>query len=124
MSDIYIEKLPILNSVFVPFAPIDSKDIFYGRARQIQKCVDAVTQRGRHIVLYGERGVGKTSFANIIRLIPLSSGCSVRLTCDTQDTVESLWKKVFDRILIKSIIHWLCKPKHKERKGCLNFGNV
>ena len=50
VSNLYLEKLSILNSVFVPFAPVESRDIFIGRAKQIQKCLEAATQRGRHIV--------------------------------------------------------------------------
>ena len=63
--------------------------------------MDATTQRGRHVVLYGERGVGKTSFANIMRLMLKPYGHPIKIICDTQDTVESLWKKVFDRMIIK-----------------------
>ena len=51
--------------------------------------------------MYGERGVGKTSFANIMRIIFQSGTHPIKLTCDTQDTVLSVWKKIFDRIIIK-----------------------
>ena len=100
INEFYITKLQILNSVFVPSAPIEDKDIFSGRKKQIESCIDSLSQRGRHIVLYGDRGIGKTSFANIVRLIFLQDHHVVKLNCDSQDTVESLWKKVFDRIII------------------------
>ena len=101
MEDFYLNNLRVLHSVFTPSAPIEDKDIFFGRAKQIQKCMDAVAQKGRHVVLYGERGVGKTSFANVMRLMLHSDAHPIKLTCDTHDTVESIWKKVFDRIIIR-----------------------
>jgi hypothetical protein len=52
--------------VFTPGAPIDSLDLFAGRLEQIKDVLSAVAQRGQHIVLYGERGVEKTSLANIV----------------------------------------------------------
>lgn len=102
MSNLYLKKLPVLNSVFMPSAPVEDQEIFFGRIKQITQCMDAVTQKGRHIVLYGERGVGKTSFANIIRLMLQNRQYPLKLTCNTQDTVESIWKKVFDRVIVNN----------------------
>ena len=100
VNEFYTKKLQILHSVFVPSAPIEFKDIFSGRNTQIKSCLDALYQKGRHVVLYGDRGIGKTSFANIIKLILLHDYRVVKLNCDSQDTVESVWKKVFDRISV------------------------
>ena len=100
VNEFYTKKLQVLNSVFIPSAPIEVKDIFSGRNKQIQSCMDALFQKGRHVVLYGDRGIGKTSFANIIKLILLHDYSVIKLNCDSQDTVESLWKKVFDRIFV------------------------
>lgn len=51
------------GQVFTPGSPVNERDLFSGRIEQIQSVLDAVTQRGYHAVLYGERGVGKTSLA-------------------------------------------------------------
>ena len=52
--------------VFTPSAPIDSMALFRGRSTQIQMLVEAVSQIGQHAIVYGERGVGKTSMANVL----------------------------------------------------------
>jgi hypothetical protein len=54
------------GKAFQPRAPISTREFFAGRWEQLTTVVDAVGQTGLHIVLFGERGVGKTSLANII----------------------------------------------------------
>ena len=54
-------------------------------------------------MLFGERGVGKTSLANVIASFlqtPQQPAgiLSPRVNCDSLDTFESLWKKVLDEI--------------------------
>src|SRR5579859_7224886 len=49
---------------FTPGAPIDELDLLAGRFSQIDRMIETVMQRGQHAILYGERGVGKSSLAN------------------------------------------------------------
>ncbi|MBW4620624.1 MAG: ATP-binding protein [Cyanosarcina radialis HA8281-LM2] len=85
--------------VFTPSAPIDSQELFAGRLEQISQVINAVAQKGQHVILYGERGVGKTSLANVISQIMQSfSEQEVRsaiVNCDGIDDFTSLWQKIF-----------------------------
>src|SRR6266478_740656 len=54
------------NQLFTPSAPVAIAELFARRQAQADKIVDAVGERGRHVILYGERGVGKSSLAQII----------------------------------------------------------
>jgi len=82
---------------FSPSAPVDEKSLFAGRLEQMIQVVDAVNQKGQHAVIFGDRGVGKTSLANVLsaflpaeqRILP------IRVNCDAGDTFDSLWRKVF-----------------------------
>lgn len=75
------KKLLKLREVFSPSAPIQTRDLFYGRIKQINKVVETINENGKHTVLYGERGVGKTSLANImVELFP-EVICS-KITCN------------------------------------------
>lgn len=56
-----------VTETFSPYQPIDDQSLFAGRTDLIIRLIDTVFQNGRHAILYGERGVGKTSLANIIR---------------------------------------------------------
>lgn len=91
------------SAVFTPTAPIDEKSLFQGRTHQIRSVIRAISQKGQHAILFGERGVGKTSLANVIASFlqtpqQPSGILSPRVNCDSLDTFESLWRKVLDEI--------------------------
>lgn len=86
-----------IGKVFTPSAPIDRKALFAGRKKQIESLINAVTQKGRHAVLFGERGVGKTSLANIVKELMGSYNIAVASTnCEAASTYTSIWGHVFN----------------------------
>lgn len=92
------------GSVFSPSVPVSDESLFAGRMAEIRKVVDVINQKGRHAIIFGERGVGKTSLSNIISTKIHSSREVVapRINCDGTDNFTSLWKKVFSEVdLIK-----------------------
>jgi Cdc6-like AAA superfamily ATPase len=54
------------NQIFTPSAPVAIAELFAGRQKQMAQIIDAIGERGRHAIVYGERGVGKSSLAQII----------------------------------------------------------
>ena len=89
------------NQIFTPSAPISVAELFAGRREQIFRIVDAVGERGRHIILYGERGVGKTSLSQITQyLIPveLEHIRFIRVQCFPTDTFSTIARKVFKEV--------------------------
>ena len=88
--------------MFTPGAPVNEKDLFSGRIEQIGKVLSAISQRGYHGVLYGERGVGKTSLSNILHsMLPSREGWVIaRVNCDGDDTFSSLWRKAFSDVTV------------------------
>jgi Cdc6-like AAA superfamily ATPase len=91
-----------VNQGFWPGAPIDSASLFAGRLDQIKDVVQATIQPGRHVILFGERGVGKTSLAKVIleRLAAVGLLTSGTINCDRTDDFSSLWHKVFRELSI------------------------
>lgn len=84
--------------VFRPAAPIDNARLFAGRVDQVLRLMDVIYQAGAHAIIYGERGVGKTSLCNIIKdklMGEYSVTKVIRVGCDAMDTFPSIWKKVF-----------------------------
>lgn len=91
------EKLILLDQVFSPTAPISQKDFFYGRIQQLTKVADAINQKGQHAILYGERGVGKTSLANIM-VASYTNLYPVKITCSRYDDFKTLWRQAFEKV--------------------------
>jgi Cdc6-like AAA superfamily ATPase len=84
--------------LFSPGAPIDEDALFAGRQPQISKIIETVMQRGRHVIIFGERGVGKTSLARTFSMrlaSPTKSLSCVMVNCVPSDTFETLWRKVY-----------------------------
>ena len=91
------------GQVFTPGAPISEQELFSGRIDQVNKIIDTISQPGYHAILYGERGVGKTSLSNVLSGFMQRVGTSFyfpRVNCDAGDTFTTLWKKLFQDITI------------------------
>lgn len=104
------------SRVFTPSAPINSQDLFAGRNRQVSQVIDAINQRGQHAIIFGERGVGKTSLANVLPPWLESLGHRVLaplVNCDSSDTFSTVWQKMFSRIYL---------PSEKRRPGFVSEG--
>lgn len=83
-----------IKHTFTPHQPIKETEAFVGRERLVEKVVDAIVQPGRHAILYGDRGVGKSSFANLLGHWLSEAGLNlqvVRKPCSSAHTFGSLW---------------------------------
>lgn len=89
-----------LAKAFRPSGPVDTSDLFRGRTRQIIQVGQTLVTPGRHAVIYGERGVGKTSLAAISS--ELFATDTIRINCDEGDNFASLWEKVAEEVRQRS----------------------
>ena len=86
---------------FSPGPPITEAELFAGRHDLIQDLKDITIEAGRHAIIFGERGVGKTSIANTFHKTlntPTQKVVPVFVNADVKDNFDSLWRKVFRRI--------------------------
>lgn len=100
-----IARVTSLSFAFTPAAPVDDTQLFSGRSEQVMTCTSALFQRGVHIGVYGERGVGKTSLANVLPKLINAAGAStatglsaVRVDCNGADGFSSLWRRILREI--------------------------
>jgi hypothetical protein len=90
-------RLDALDTVFRPSAPIDRADLFSGRSDQLAAVQEAIGAIGQHAVIFGERGVGKTSLAaTCVDITRRRNRIALRVNCDQSDNFYTLWGKVID----------------------------
>ncbi|MBO0910442.1 MAG: AAA family ATPase [Acidobacteria bacterium] len=99
-QDEQFQKSTEAARVFTPSAPVSESDLFAGRMAQMRKVVDVIVQRGQHAIVFGERGVGKTSLARVLSslVLPHKKLLTPMVNCESADTFVSLWRKVFSQL--------------------------
>jgi Cdc6-like AAA superfamily ATPase len=93
-------QLAELGIAFTPSTPVTSIDFFVRRLGEIEEITQSIAESGAHPVLYGERGVGKTSLANFIRTALSQSHelLTVKISCNQSDNTSEIWNKIFTEI--------------------------
>ena len=94
------DALARVSGAFRPATPIDSETLFAGRRRQMERILDVVLQPGQHAVVYGIRGVGKTSLARVMSDILRRAGTTMAnfYTCNSGDSFDAIWRSVLEDI--------------------------
>jgi Cdc6-like AAA superfamily ATPase len=67
-ADIPAKRFEI-RQLFTPSTPVTVAELFAGRLGQMVRIIDTIAERGRHVILFGERGVGKTSIVQVVPYI-------------------------------------------------------
>ena len=93
-----VELVGQAMGLFSPSGPVTTEELFAGRTTQMQDLINVYAQAGQHAVIYGERGVGKTSLAATMVALLSSRAIAVRANCDSSDDFASIWRKVLDEI--------------------------
>ncbi len=88
------------QNLFKPKTPVDDDKLFAGRINQINDLLDVVYEPGGHAIIFGERGVGKTSLAKIIekKIAPVIPNINVPepISCMTGDDFYKIWGNAFN----------------------------
>jgi len=99
----YYAYIGQITNAFTPDTPIDSKELFAGRKSQVEKLISTISQKGAHAVLFGERGVGKTSLANSISDFLVFAGIfnslRARVNCANGMSFEEIWRHIFKQFV-------------------------
>jgi hypothetical protein len=123
-------RLAKATEVFTPGSPIEGLNLFSGRFEQVSDILNAYNTRGQHVALYGERGVGKTSIANILadalaQRPGASRPTSVRVGCTSSDLYYEVWMSIFKKIGIEHDIATGLQPEHvRERLASLEHSTL
>ena len=91
-----------LSETFTPATAIRRRDVFRGRDAVMRRLIGVANQAGQHAIIYGERGVGKTSLANVIATLlerfTSTTIASAKVNCYRETTYKEIWNGIFDQV--------------------------
>jgi Cdc6-like AAA superfamily ATPase len=91
-----------VREAFTPRTPIQLDDLFAGRDKEIERLFRAIEERSTHPIIFGERGVGKTSLANFAARVLERRGALVcKHACSSTSNFESIVRSLFQQIRLK-----------------------
>lgn len=92
----------ILGTVISPSRPLQSEEYLRGRAEQLSGIKKALYQPGRHALIHGFRGVGKSSLAQTAAYALSVGGDPILVSCDSHSTLASVIRDVCNEALNKN----------------------
>ncbi len=101
----YESRRAQVMGAFSPATPVTDHALFAGRSVEMTKVMDVVSQTGRHAVIYGERGVGKTSLARVMSQILQDRCLALYYTCSTMDSYGDIWQGLLEDAKVVSLHH-------------------
>lgn len=99
-----------LADIFTPTRPLSGRSLdlqdglggepFFGREAERKRIMRALTEDRAHVVIYGERGRGKTSLANFAMAKAQTNGFSIaNYVCSTGSNFDAIMRGLFHDLL-------------------------
>lgn len=85
-----------VRNIFTPHQPIKDLQHFYGREPEVARIIEYLNTPGQHALLYGDRGVGKSSIANIacdLLIGKIITGKLYKKRCDSYDNFSTIMRE-------------------------------
>ncbi|UCC31843.1 MAG: AAA family ATPase, partial [Phycisphaerales bacterium] len=105
------------SEAFTPFEPIDLPEFFAGRDRHIERFREELAAPGRQVAIFGERGVGKTSFAKLAYDFVGNREDVHFVSCQKTSSFESIFIDVLDSAGVGTIPGGVEAQEVREGKG-------
>jgi Cdc6-like AAA superfamily ATPase len=88
-----------LREIFAPSAPVLNKKHFAGRTEELERAISSIENERMHLVIYGKRGWGKTSFTNTLSNIASEAGYIVcRASCSRDIKYSDIFRNFLSEI--------------------------
>ncbi|MBK5264681.1 MAG: AAA family ATPase [Alphaproteobacteria bacterium] len=87
------------SHAFTPSQPVIHRDRFAGRADALGKLIRGIEDQRLHAILYGDRGIGKTSLLHILADTAREAGYAVLYhSCDADTHFDEIFRSVLAQI--------------------------
>lgn len=106
-----------VRNIFTPYQPIMSHELFFGRANEVSRIIQQLNTPGQHSILFGDRGVGKSSLANFssdLILGIIAGGKLIKKRCDSHDTFQTIIEPLLNDVGIDIQIS---STQHQKAEG-------
>jgi len=119
----YLDYLARCEQAFNPFAPIELPEFFAGRVKHIEKLQAELSAPGRQVAIYGERGVGKTSLAQLAYFFVGRDEERTHLVrCQKSSTFDTIFADVLASAGLEVLLDGV--GSEAERHGSVGFTSV
>ncbi|HEY1943733.1 MAG TPA: ATP-binding protein [Roseiarcus sp.] len=92
----------LLGKVLSPSRPLQSEEFLRGRAEQMRGIKEALYAPGRHVLIHGFRGVGKSSLAQTAAFVISLGADPIIIACDSKSTFSSIIADIFSEACNKN----------------------
>ncbi|WP_448501114.1 ATP-binding protein [Sphingomonas sp.] len=112
-----------LRSAYTPSRPVVTPAMFAGRTKLLRNLIRSIEDQQLHVVLFGARGIGKTSTLHILSRIAEEARYVVRYTsCGEETDFDTLFRAVFEEIPL--LFHENYEPTADEIEEGLTFSSL
>jgi hypothetical protein len=90
-----------LRAAFTPAQPVTDQRMFAGRLPVLSRLIEVIEDRLSHVVVFGERGIGKTSLLHVLANLAQESRYLVlRGTCGAGSRFDEMFRRLLEEVPI------------------------
>lgn len=91
-----------VRDVFAPTQPVTDERTFAGRTKVLRHLIEVIEHRMSHVVIFGERGIGKTSLLHILHKLAADSDYTVlHSTCGARSEFSSTFRTMLKGVPLR-----------------------
>ena len=123
VSDPFAKVRMSLRTAFTPSLPVTDQRMFAGRTQVLTGLIEAIEEQRLHTVLYGERGIGKTSLLHVLEQSAREARyLVVYLSCGSSTSFDEIFRSVASGIPL--LFHSGYGPTSSESERGATFADL